>query len=151
MKIVLGWVKENEQKILESPRKKFFDEETSDFLIDKITSESIQLRFMPSGTPLNLKTWRFEEALAFLKERNAVTRIGARLKTKKNASPSFSVEEHLNGIAMNKYQRKSDTKTAPHVCDLLVLAGIAEYQWTNNEDGKKVQGIRLRPSNTTES
>lgn len=144
MNKLLEWIKSNKQKRFESPREKFFGRKTSSFLINSITENSIYLKFIPSGTSLQLEFWRFEEAIKFLLESGDVMKIGARIKTKKSISPSFSLEEHLNEKATEMYKRKSDTKTAPHICDLLVLSGIAEYLWTESDIGRRVQGIKLK-------
>ena len=143
MSLLLDWVRGNKQKKIISPREKFFGSKALNFMIEAKSEENVYMKFLPSNTILKLEYWRFEEAIKFLENKNDV-QIGARLKTKKSTSLSSSLEEHLNTIAMRKHNRASDTKTAPYVCDLLVLSGIAEYVWTKSDIGRSVQGIRTR-------
>ncbi len=67
--------------------------------------------------------------------------IGARIS--ENYSKE-SLEGHLKEIAKTKSGRPSDTKTAPHIVDLLVLANLAELDYTTSSESRKVQGVKLK-------
>lgn len=60
--------------------------------------------------------------------------------------PRDSLEGHLKEIAKTKFGGR-DTKTAPHIVDLLVLAGIADLDYTKSSSSRKVQGVRVKMSN----
>ena len=53
----------------------------------------------------------------------------------------------MKEIAKRKYGRRADTKTAPHIVDLLVLAGIAELDYAKSSTDRKVQGVKLKREN----
>ncbi len=53
----------------------------------------------------------------------------------------------MKEIAKRKYGRRADTKTAPHIVDLLVLTGIAELDYTISSTGRKVHGVKLKKEN----
>ena len=69
-----------------------------------------------------------------------VVGIGARIS---EDYPISSLEGHLKEKAKEKYKRTTDTKTAPHIVDLLVLGGLAELDHAISSSGRRVQGVRL--------
>ncbi len=122
---VVDFVKRNSDIWIESPRKNFFGGKS-------LKAQRFKLFFNPkadrvifefeSGTKLPIEVWRIVEAIEFLKNHGLV-QIGGRISEE---YPRDSLEGHLKEIAKAKYGRKKDTKTAPHIADLLVLAGIAK-------------------------
>jgi len=142
-RILLDWCRSNEGKALSSPRRKFSIGKTpQDFSILQVNDSKSQLRiqFLESGTILPLEYWRIKSAIEFLTGRSDYVWIGARI----GEPEGISLENHLKTISKKMYGRKADTKTAPHVSDLLVLAGLADYDWTKSREGRKVQGIKLK-------
>ena len=141
--LVLDWCKSNRGRALTSPRRKFSPAKTpQDFSIVEVDDSKSQLRiqFLESGTILPLEYWRLESSMEFLAGKPDYVWIGARI-----GEPGYdSLENHLKTISKKRYGRKTDTKTAPHIGDLLVLAGLADYGWTKSREGRRVQGIKLR-------
>ena len=141
--LVLDWCKSNRGRALTSPRRKFSPAKTpQDFSIVEVDDSKSQLRiqFLESGTILPLEYWRLESSMEFLAGKSDYAWIGASI-----GEPEYdSLENHLKTISKKRYGRKADTKTAPHIGDLLVLAGLADYGWTKSREGRRVQGIKLR-------
>jgi len=141
--LVLDWCKSNRGRALTSPRRKFSPTRTpQDFSILDVDDSKSQLRiqFLESGTILPLEYWRLESSIEFLAGKPDYVWIGARI-----GEPEYnSLENHLKTISKKRYRRKADTKTAPHIGDLLVLAGLADYGWTKSREGRRVQGIKLK-------
>jgi len=141
--LVLDWCKSNRGKALTSPRRKFSIKKTpQDFSILEVDDSKRQLRiqFLESGTILPLEYWRIKSAIEFLAGKSDYVWIGASI----SEPEGISLENHLKTISKKMYGRKADTKTAPHIGDLLVAAGLADYDWTKSREGRKIQGIRLR-------
>ena len=143
VKTLIDYIANNSEIWLESPRKSFFggrSKRAQKFRISFKPSKNKIIFEFESGTKLGIELWRVEETLQFLMEKNSVVEIGARIL--ENYS-NDSLEGHLKNIAKIKYERSTDTKTAPHIVDLLVLAGIAELAYTTSQKNRKVQGVRF--------
>lgn len=84
---------------------------------------------------------RIRETISYLRDRKGFIPIGARISENYSI---FSLEGILKEKAKSKYKRPADTKTAPHIVDLLTLAGITELGYAKSSTGRKVQGVRLR-------
>ena len=140
---VIDIIQQNSDIWLESPRKDFFRGRSRRAQRFKLsfnpTTDKVIFEF-ESGTKLGIEIWRIVEAIEFLKNRDAVG-IGGRISEE---CPVDSLEGHLKEIAKTRYGRKTDTKTAPHIVDLLVLAGIAELDYAKSPSGRKVQGVKLK-------
>lgn len=140
----VDYITNNSEKWLESPRKSFFGGRSKiaqKFRISFRPSKNKIIFEFESGTKLGIELWRVEETLQFLKEKNSVVEIGARVS--ENYS-NGSLEGHLKNIAKRKFERSTDTKTAPHIVDLLVLADIAELAYTTSPKNRTVQGVRFK-------
>jgi len=138
-KHVLNWCKSNVGKVFSSPRSKFSIKRTpQDFSILEVDDSKSQLRiqFLESGTILPLEYWRIKSSIEFLTGKSGYVSIGSSI----SEPVGFSLGHYLK----EKSGRKADTKTAPHIGDLLVLAGLADYEWTKSREGRKVQGIKLK-------
>lgn len=138
------FVRENADKWLESPRKSFFggrSKRAQKFRVElKPSKDKIVFEF-ESRKKLGLEKWRFIEAIEFLKRKKSIVEIGARIS---EDYPKDSLEGYLKEISKEKNGKKTDTKTAPHVVDLLVYSGIAELDHTKSSEGRNVQGVRLK-------
>ncbi len=141
---IKDFVRENAGKWLESPRKSFFGGRSTraqKFRVAlKPSKDKIVFEF-ESGTKLGLDEWRFVETIEFLKRKKGIVEIGARISEDYSKN---SLEGHLKDIAKEKSGRPTDTKTAPHIVDLLVLSRIAELGDTISPKGRKVQGVKLK-------
>ena len=137
IKIITDYISNNSEIWLESPRKSFFggkSEKAQKFKLSfKPSKRKIIIEF-ESGTKLGIELFRIEKALQYLMEQNSVVRIGATLL--KNSS-NDSLESYLKRIT------NSDTKTAPHVVDLLVLTDLAELKFTTSHKNRTVHGVKL--------
>lgn len=140
---VIDFIKNNSDAWLDSPRKSFFggrSNRAQKFKVDlKPKKDKIIIEF-ESGTKLGIEQWRIEEALKFLALRKNVVEIGARISEDYSKE---SLEGHLKDIAKMKSGRLSDTKTAPHIVDLLVLTKLAELDYATSSKGRRIQGVKL--------
>lgn len=140
---VIDFIKQNSDTWLESPRKEFFGGRSRRAQRFKLSinpkTDKVIFEF-ESGTKLGIEIWRIVEAIEFLKNHNVVA-IGGRISEE---YPVDSLEGHLKEMAKTRYGRKTDTKTAPHIVDLLVLADIAELDYAKSPSGRKVQGVKLK-------
>jgi len=145
---VLKFINDNKMKWFKSPRTYFKrGREAQDFRIIECDQrkERIKMEFR-SGTLLPIEFWRFKETISLLNNENYIP-IGSRISEN---TLMHSVEGHLKLVAKKMYDRETDTKTAPHVVDILVLAGIAELGYAISESCQEVQGVK-RKSNKTPS
>lgn len=133
---LLDWLKLNVGRTFVSPRKHIFKERRSpqDFRIIDINEEKcvVKIRFMDRGTVLPLEFWRFDKVLEVISKGEWV-RLGTRLA----ADDPSTLEYALQDYGKESYGRKADTKTAPHICDILVLSGIAKYGYVKNPKTKR--------------
>lgn len=144
-----NWIKENMNKNLESPRSYVFKRgrKPQEFKVIELNEllQRIKIEFQKNRTILPIKFWRFDQAIKFLSKKRDFVRLGTRLY----ADDLDTLEGHLQGHGMKRHNRKTDTKTAPHVGDLLVLTGLAEYGWMKNPySGRRNQAIKLIRKNS---
>jgi hypothetical protein len=148
---IIDFVKENSGKWLESPRKSFFKGKSlkaKRFRVSlKPSGDKIIFEFEKGTKYLAIELWRFEESIEFLNTKNNPTEIGARISEDYSKD---SLEGHIKDIAKEKFGRKTDTKTAPHVVDLLVLANTADLDYAIASSGRKVQGVKLKDKSHTQ-
>ena len=137
----IKFAKDNIEIEFESPRKEFgHSNPPQNFKIKEVDENKRRIIIeFKSGTLLPLEYWRFEEALLFI-DKNEFVPIGASINEKYQKD---SLEGVLKEIAKKKYHKKTDTKTAPHIADLLQLAGISELGETKSSNNRIVQGIKL--------
>lgn len=138
----IKFAKDNIGVEFESPRKEFGGSNPpQNFKIIEVDDNKKRIIIVfKSGTPLPLEYWRFEETLNFI-NMNEFVPIGASINEKYHKD---SLEGVLKERAKKKSQKKTDTKTAPHIADLLQLAGIAELGKTKSSNNRIVQGIKLK-------
>ncbi len=140
---IIDFMNRNKGIWFESPRKSFFGGRSSRAQRFKLSfnskTDKVVFEF-ESGTKLGIEHWRIIESIKLLENKEKVS-IGARIS---EVYSSDSLEGHLKEIAKSMYGRTTDTKTAPHIADLLVIAGLAELDYAKSSSGRKVQGIRLK-------
>lgn len=140
---LLEWMRLNLNKTLESPRKTLFKERRNvqDFKIVEVNEgkEIVKIRFVESGTLLPLEFWRFNKTIEAL-SRGEWIRLGTRLYANEPSTLEWMLQEKAKKI----YNRKTDTKTAPHICDILVLSEMAKYGYIKNPKTKrKNQAVKI--------
>jgi hypothetical protein len=127
-------------ELYESPRS-FFGRKRGPqgFRVREVNEESQQVSIQfESGTLLYLHFWRFNHVIDLLTEKNDYLKIGSRIDPEK----TDSVESSLYWYAVNNELPSARLRTAPFVCDLLVLCGYAEYGYLDGERGRRVQAIK---------
>ena len=136
---VLAWLKENEGRIFQSPRRR-----AQNFKIVNIEEKRkrVKIRFLESKYPaLPLTFWMFDRTLQYLnKNKGRFIRLGAKLQ------PPYG-KDTIEGIIWRKPNPEGKTpyKASSHVCDILALAGIAEYGYAiNPSTNRKVQAVRIQ-------
>ncbi len=143
---ILGWLKNNKGKTFKSPREDTFGRKPYKIRIREINDdlERVEISFV-GGTPgLPLFFWMFDRVLTFVEiDKDRGLRLGARVE------PPFDPDTVEGKIWKEPHPTPSAPyKVAPHICDLLVLAGLAEYQKTKNpKTDRTVQGIKWVSSN----
>ena len=133
---VVTYVQTNSEKWIESPRNNVFgkDRRRLEFKVSINPSKNKIIFNFSSGTILPLDVSRFWIAVEFLNSKKGFVKIGAATK---ESGPQDSLEYHL------KAKTGNNTKTAPHIADLLVLANIAEFGYITPPHGRRIQGIKL--------
>lgn len=143
-KRLLDWLQENKNRSFKSPRGSKFKTQTQNFEILEVSEgkQIVKIEFSKQGTPLQLEFFRFEKALEILeKNRGKWTRLGTKFYADDSKSIEFQIQQTAKKIYPN---RKVDLKSAPHICDILVLSGIAEYSRTINPKTKRYnQAVKL--------
>lgn len=141
---LLKWLMSNRNKYLESPRSQIFKTDAQCFEITKVDKEKgiVKVEFEKKRTPLPLAFWRFETALDFLeRNRGKWVRLGTRFYSDDPDTVEYQIQQKARQVRLNLHV---DLKSASHVCDLLVLSGIAEYGKTINPmTNRENQAIRL--------
>lgn len=150
-KQIIQFLESNEGNIFDSPREKLsrgrrkpmkfiiIETDNSEQRV-KIQFKKIQPPKASSETVLPLDYWRFELALNHLEGKNFIP-IGGRLVNPPDGSLEYVLQEEDKRI----YHNEAATKTAPHIADLLVLAGVAELDKVKSPiSGRRVQAIRLK-------
>ena len=138
------WLKSNLSQSFESPRGTIFKTKTQRFRIIKVNEPKgiVEIKFSKIGTVLRLEFWRFETALEILeRNRDEWTRLGTRIDSDDPNTLEWQIQRRARQIHPN---RNIDLKSAPHVCDILVLTGIAEYGRAINPNTERPnQAVRL--------
>jgi hypothetical protein len=137
---VLKWLKANKGKVFASPRNEVFKEQTRDFELLGIVDDRVNIRFVGGYPALPLYFWMFDRTLKYIQEnRSRAIRLGARLV------PPYESDTVEGQIWKEPYPTGNTSyKASPHVCDILVLAGLVEYVLVlNPETYRKVQGVKL--------
>lgn len=139
---VFEYLTQNRGTWLESPRTPFTKgRKPQKFRILECDAEQERVTIqLESGMTVPLEFWRFVSAIDTLNS-DDYTPIGS---PGSDQYPKQTIESVLHSVAKEKDDRGAGRGTAPHVIDLLVLAGIAELGLTPSESGRKVQGARLR-------
>lgn len=142
---LLDWLKKNVGKFMDSPRKEIFGRNPQGFIIRYIDKEEkcVRISFSKKRTlALPLYFWMFERVLNFLSENSDTTfPIGARLQP---PYPKESIEGEIW-----KYPKpcSSEYKAAPHILDILTIAGFTKFAYTTDrETNRRVQGARYLSS-----
>lgn len=129
-------MKSNLNRIFESPCKTVFKGKRvpQDFKIVEVNEEKgvVKIQFVNTGAVLPLGFWRFDKTVEVLSKGEWV-RLGTRLYADEPSTIEWTLQEHTKKI----YGRKADTKTAPHICDILVVFGIAKYGYVENPISKR--------------
>ncbi|GAG93923.1 unnamed protein product, partial [marine sediment metagenome] len=101
---------------------------------DKVTFDFVERR--TKALPLHF--WMFDLALKHLKaNKDKFIMLGARVK------PPFDDDTIEGKIWKEPYPHSSPYKVSPHICDYLVLSGVAKYRKEPNpKTGRAVQGIK---------
>lgn len=143
-KRLMEWLKSNLNQSFESPRGTIFKTKTQRFKIIKVNEAKgiVEIEFNKIGTVLRLEFWRFETALGFLaRNRGKWTRLGTRIDSDDLDTIEWQIQRKARQIHLNRHV---DLKSAPHICDILVLSEIAEYgRAINPTTGRENQAIRL--------
>ena len=142
MHSVFKWIEGKIGSTFQSPRESVFGTRTIDFKIVRIDDEKVSIKFKGSKyLALPLKKWMFERVLAHLHENEGkFVLIGARI------GPPYiptSVEGAIWETPVP--QNLAKYKVAPHICDILALAGVVEFGTAYKPNSsRKLQGVRAR-------
>jgi hypothetical protein len=141
---LLEWLRSNRNQSSESPRRTIFGTKTQRFEIIKVNEAKrlVEVEFKKSYTRLRLEFGRFEIALDFLeRNRDKWIRLGTRFDSDDPDTIEWQIQRKARQIHPNRH---IDLKSAPHVCDILVLSGLAEYgRAINPVTNRENQAIRL--------
>jgi len=141
MHSVFKWVEEKIGSVFQSPREGVFGTRIKAFEIVGIDGEKVSIKFEGSKYPaLPLKKWMFERVLEHLHNNEGkFVPIGARI------GPPYilnSVEGAIWEAPVPK--NLSKYKVAPHICDVLELAGIVELGPVFRPNSRRrLQGVRV--------
>ena len=123
------------------PRIEAFQIGAQKYLLISMNDEEkfIEIKF-ESATRLRLHYWRFELILNYLSQANGrFIMIGSKVYPETNTT----IEGMMVDEARTKGYKYANLRTAPFVCDMIVLCGYAEYGYmVNQKTGRRVQGIR---------
>jgi len=141
--IVINWTRENIGKTYRSPRefldKKCRSKKPSRIKIIAVHEDRVIFDFVDGRiSSLPLYFWMFDRALQYLVFNSGrYVMLGARVK------PPYDYDTIEGEIWRESYPHSSPYKISPHICDYLVLSGIAEYGCVKNPNTRRyVQGIR---------
>ena len=137
---VLSWLKNNIGKTFESPRKEVFKIYPSPIKIVAAdeNKKRVEFDFVEKQTKaLPLHFWMFDRTLPYLRtNKEKFIWLGARVQ------PPYDDDTVEGQIWKEPYPYSSPYKISPHICDVLVLVGVAEYGYTNSTKGRSVQGVK---------
>jgi len=89
---------------------------------------------MKQDTILPLEFWKFNKVIEIITKANGdYVRLGTSLYPDDPSTIEWKLQEHAKTL----YNRTTDTKTASHVCDLLVLSGMTEYGYARNPHSQR--------------
>jgi hypothetical protein len=135
----------NRNQTFESPRGQVFGTKTQMFEIVNVdrTAGLVEVEFKKKPTRLRLEFWRFNTALDLLKQKKGeLIRLGTRFVSDEPDTIEYILQKKARQIHPN---RKIDLKSAPHICDILVLSGKAKYEKAlNPATERENQAIRLK-------
>jgi hypothetical protein len=134
-------MRRNVGKTFQSPRKGFLESDTLPLKINNIDEhlEKVEIDFVGrKSKALPLFFWMFDRALEYIQaNKERFIRLGAKVE------PPHDYDTVEGQIWHKPYPYPTPFKTSPHICDFLVLAGLAEYGFVKNlETGRRVQGIK---------
>jgi len=139
---VFKWVEGKIGSVFQSPRESVFETRTKDFEIVRIDDEKVSIKFEGSKySALPLKKWMFERVLDHLHNNEGkFVPIGARI------GPPYIPNSVEGAIWETPLPGKtSNYKVAPHICDILELAGIVEFGTAYKpSSSRRLQGVRTR-------
>jgi hypothetical protein len=137
---ILEWLKNKRGHTFKSPREEAFCTETHPVNIVEIDERygKVKIDFEGGTQGLPLFFWMIDRALKFIESnKERIVRLGAKVKR------PFDPDTVEGKIWEEPLLYPTPYKAAPHVCDLLVLAGLAKYQKTRNPVSRRiVQGIK---------
>lgn len=143
--LILRWLKENQNKWFESPRKDAFKRRRvpDDFKITYVdeTDRKVGIKFRKSVyQALPLHFWMFNHTIQHLQTSKEFIPIGAAVR------PPYikgSVEE---AIWRKPFPTgRSEYRVSSFICDILLLVGLIEYGYAKNSNtGRRVQGARWK-------
>jgi len=142
MDSIYKWVERKVGSTFQSPREREFGTRTRDFQIVGIDDAKASIKFEGSKyLALPLKRWMFERTLEHLKKNAGVfVPIGARI------GPPY-IPNSVEGVIWEDPLPEdiSTYKVAPHICDVLELAGIVELGPAYKpSSSRRLQGVRAR-------
>lgn len=141
---LIHWLRSNSGASFESPRRDIFKTRAQDFRIIDVDEEReiVRIQFNQNKTVLRLEFWRFDTAMDVLNTNNGEwIRLGTSFYPHDAETLEYQIQQKAKAIYPN---RNVDTKTAPHISDILVLSGIAEYgRALNPHTRRKNQAVRI--------
>ena len=128
-------------KWITPPRIKAFNTRAQKYKLVKMNESEnyLEIKF-ESGTVLRLHYWRFNKVIDVLtKAGERYVQVGSKIYSES----TDTIEGILRREALLMVYPYANLRTAPFVCDLIVLCGIAQYGYTvNPRTLRKVQGVR---------
>jgi hypothetical protein len=138
---VWKWLKANKGKVFVSPRKEIFKVKTKDFELLGVVDDIVNIRFARRNHPaMPLYFWMFNRTLEYIHEnKDRAVRLGTKLV------PPYEFDT-VEGQIWRKPDPtgKSSYKAAPHVCDILALAGLIKHvSILKTGTRRRLQGVEL--------
>ncbi len=137
---ILQWLEDKGGHTFKSPREEVFCRKTHPVKIVEIDERNgkVKIDFGGGTQGLPLFFWMVDRALKFIESnKDRTVRLGAKVKR------PFDPDTVEGKIWEEPLLYPTPYKAAPHVCDLLVLSGLAKYQTTKNPVTHRiVQGIK---------
>lgn len=134
---VLKWLKANTGKVFASPR----NARAHDLKLLGIFDDGVRVHFVGSEyRALPLRFWMFDRTLEYIREnKDRAVRLGAKL------IPPYESDTVEGQIWKKPYPTGNTSyKAAPHICDILALAGLVEYVLVlDPKTCRRVQAVKL--------
>jgi hypothetical protein len=138
---VLKWLDANKGKVFVSPRKEVFKVKTKVFELLGVVDDRVNIRFARSNHPaMPLFFWMFDRTLLYIHQnKGRAVRLGVKL------APPYEPDTVEGQIWRKPYPTgNASYKAAPHVCDILTLAGLIEYvPILKTGTRRRLQGVKL--------